>query len=190
MSYRTSENYHNSLKHEESYDDTYIREQIESFYLKYFGKKLIDNPDGYGIDKLYEDDRTRGIELEHGGWDNDDFWNDEYYAHKCGYLDYPHVNVPYRKLKFWINELLPKKTRDGYWVKRPNIKNFKDTIFIRCNQDLTQFIIIRPDAFLTKKYVITDIYCSNSDEIEKFMSFRREDVETYNIIDGVLIRKL
>jgi hypothetical protein len=188
MSARTSEHYHNNLSNEDSYDDSYVRGESESIWLFAFGDELINNPDGYGIDKLFLKDPTRGVELEHGGWDNDDYWSDPKFSRKSGELDYPTLNMPLRKLKFWEKDMLPKLLRSGDWVKRPNILNHRDTIFMRANQSLTQFILVRPDAILNKRYVIKDIYCSNSDKIEPFCCFKREDTETYNIVGGLIIK--
>jgi hypothetical protein len=47
-------------------------------------------------------------------------------------------------------------------------------------------ILIRPETIRDpEKAVITTFQPNNSDEVEEWLSFRREDVETYNLNEGV-----
>ncbi|MDI3349604.1 hypothetical protein DCBHLPFO_00728 [Mycoplasmopsis arginini] len=56
---------------------------------------------------------------------------------------------------------------------------------MRTNKDFTQVIVIRPETIKNpKKLVRTQFQPKNSDEVENWLSFRYEDVETYNLVDG------
>jgi hypothetical protein len=49
-------------------------------------------------------------------------------------------------------------------------------------------VVIRPETIRdTKKLVVSKFQPNNSDEVEEWMSFKREDVETYNLIDNVWV---
>ena len=61
----------------------------------------------------------------------------------------------------------------------------KNNIFVRSNRDFTQMIVIRPETVRDpNKLNRTTFQPNNSDQVEDWMSFRREDVETYNLING------
>lgn len=56
---------------------------------------------------------------------------------------------------------------------------------MRTNKDFTQIVVIRSEVVKdSKKLVRTKFQPKNSNEVENWLSFRREDVETYDLIDG------
>jgi hypothetical protein len=59
---------------------------------------------------------------------------------------------------------------------------------MRTNKDFSQIIVIRPETIKNpKKLIRTKFQPKNSNEVEKWLSFRREDVETYNLVKGKYI---
>ena len=94
---RTSENYDNKLINEdgtkklEAYNDTYVKEQMVIILKQMFDWDLYINPDDYGVDLLSKDG-TFGVELEHGGWNND-FWSEN--DSSCDRLNNPLVLALY-----------------------------------------------------------------------------------------------
>jgi hypothetical protein len=203
MEMRTSENYNNSFfnkdgtRNTESYNDTFVREKMgggkHGILYEHFGCELTDG-DFMGIDCKFINDPTRGVELEQGGWDCDDFWEHKTYPWKSKDLDYAHINMPFRKIKYWTNDTLKCKVFNDetktkfHFESFPNLENKQDTIYCRTNVALTNFIIIRPETILNEMYKITEFFAYNSGRFEKWCSFRKEDVESYKIINGVLIK--
>jgi hypothetical protein len=188
---RTSENYDNKLINEdgtkklEAYNDTYVKEQMVIILKQILDWDLYINPDDYGVDLLSKDG-TFGVELEHGGW-NDDFWLDKYYPYKSKELNYPHVNMPSRKKK-WYKEyynvnLEPDRNKKPIWGKKHN-PTFENNVFIRTNKQLTQMIIIWPDTVFTNSFEDKMIYANNSGKVEPFMCFKRENVETRDLVNN------
>ena len=193
---RTSENYDNKLINEdgtkkvEAYNDLYVKEKMVVILKELFGWDLYINPDEFGVD-LLSTDGTFGVELEHGGW-NDDFWLDKYYPYKSKELDYAHVNMPGRKKK-WYKEyypvnLEPDRNKKPIWHQKHN-PTFENNIFIRTNKQLTQMIIIKPETVFNKLYEDKMIYASNSGKVEPFMCFKRKDVETRDLVNNDWIIK-
>lgn len=189
---RTSENYDNNLLNEdgtkkiEAYNDTYVKEQMIVILKDLYGWDLYINPDDYGVDLLSKDG-TFGVELEHGGW-NDKFFEDKFYPYMCKSLTYPHVNMPARKekwykSKYWVN-LEPDRNKKPIFKEKEN-PTYKNNIFIRTNRQLTQMIIIWPDTVFSGNFERTKIFTNNSQKLEPFFSFKREDVEVVNLINGV-----
>jgi hypothetical protein len=67
---------------------------------------------------------------------------------------------------------------------KPNPSHSKN-IFVRSNKDFTQFIVVRPETVKDPdKLLKTRFQPNNSKEMEDWLSFRRENVETYNLIEG------
>jgi hypothetical protein len=115
-----------------------------------------------------ENNYTFGVELERGGWYGD-LWKNRY-SLISGY-EFRTINIPIRKLKYWYNitndNILPNKLEN--W-------------FIRTNKNFTQVILIKPDTIKDyNKIIFTEIRPGNTNQIEKFMSFKMEHVETYNL---------
>jgi hypothetical protein len=194
---RTSENYHNNLinedgsKNMDAYDDSYVRSIMEQVLLEHMGWDLRDCDNKYGIDKVFFPHAKFGVELEHGGFDTDDFFNHEGYSRKTD-LPYPTLNMPERKLKFWLKDKLWYKEDwndpKSQWLFTLNVSEKEKNIFCRTNVNCDHFLIVRPEKILNGDYVIKEIYCNNSKKFEKFLCFKQEDVEVYNIINGKLIK--
>jgi len=151
-----------------SYDDTEVREFSKKFLKEVFNFSLIDHPNNKAIDLIMENNNAFGVELERGGWYGD-LWKNRY-SLISGY-EFRTINIPIRKLKYWYNitndNILPNKLEN--W-------------FIRTNKNFTQVILIKPDTIKdSNKIIFTEIRPGNTNQIEKFMSFKMEHVETYNL---------
>lgn len=151
-----------------SYDDTEVREFSKKFLKEVFNLDLKDHPNSKAIDLIDENDNSFGVELEKGGWMGN-LWE-----HKYSFMsgqEFRTINIPYRKLKYWytnFNNNLEPNTHNNW--------------FIRTNKNFTQVILIKPNTIKDpNKIIFTNFKPNNSDEIEKFMSFKMEHVETYNL---------
>ena len=158
-------------------DDTPVREFGIQFTKDKFGYDFISHPIKNKIDLINPDDETFGAEMEGGGWEGN-FWDNEKY-HGISNIGKATINIPIRKVKYWYN-----KTDNGL---SPN-KN--KHLFIRTNKDFTQAIVIKPKTIKDENKIIwTKFMPSNSREVESWMSFRRKDVETYNLKNGKWIKE-
>ena len=159
------------------YDDSESRNAIIEFVKEILGLEMIANPNKYGIDLLYKEDPTWGVEIEHSkNWTGDFFSDENSGLNNKTDLGFKTVNIPWwRKSKYWD----PLKTTG--WDKN---------IFIRCNKDFTQIILIRPETFANpaKCYEATfQTKWITTGEPEEWRSFKRQDVEVYNLVDGKYI---
>jgi hypothetical protein len=159
-----------------SYDDNLVRDFVVEFCDNMWGVKLIKNEELYKIDLLGVEDPTLGVEVEHGKWEGN-FWENDTYS-LISEQSFRTINIPARKEKYWQEEYFQnRKTRH-------NLSHDKN-IFIRTNKDFTQVIVIRPETIKNpKKLVRTKFQPKNSNEIENWLSFRKSDVETYDLING------
>jgi hypothetical protein len=58
-------------------------------------------------------------------------------------------------------------------------------MFIRTNKDFTQAIVIKPTTIKNRDKILwTEFQPNNSTEVEKWMSFRQEHVDTYDLVNG------
>jgi hypothetical protein len=161
------------------FDDTLVRDSVIKFLKEKLEIDAISNKKRGKIDLLVKDQKDFGIEVEHGHWTGD-FWENEYY-NSISNLGYPTVNITQRKEKYWLSENFNRK---GEPI--PN-KSYKNNIFVRTNNDFTQFIVIRPEVIRSDKMKRSRFQPFNSLEIEDWLSFQRKDVETYNLINGEYI---
>ncbi len=163
-----------------NYDDELVRKEVIKFYKKNFNINLGQtNPDSKLIDLTGYTDTYFGVEVERGGW-NGNFWENKNYCLISG-CEHPTINIPIRKEKYWKPE---------YFFFRKLIVNesYDKNQFVRTNKDFTQFILIEPQVILdSRKKIITEFIPKNSNEVEKFMSFRKEDVKTYNLIKNKFV---
>ncbi len=167
------------LTNGESYDDTEVRNKVIEFGKDVLGLRLKHHPKQRKIDLIGIDDPELGIEVERGGW-NDDFWQTPSYCDISG-LEFSTINIPIRKEKFW-------KEYNMWFGKLKYNVSWKKNIFVRTNKKFTQIIVIRPDVITdTTKVHYTTFQANNCDEIENWLSFKKEDVETYNLINGKYI---
>jgi hypothetical protein len=151
-----------------NYDDTEVRNFAIQFIKNVFDLNFESHKNLRGIDLINIEDRSFGIELERGGWKGDLWVNN--YSLMSG-LNFRTINIPIRKIKYWYdkknNIYLPN--RNKHW-------------FIRTNRDFTQVIVIKPRTIKNNdKILFTEFKPNNSDEVEKWMSFKQKDVLTYTL---------
>lgn len=152
-----------------NYDDSEVREFSKKFLKEVFDLNFDCHSNSKAIDLINVEDETLGAELEKGGWSGN-FWSNDY-SFISG-LGFRTINIPIRKAKYWYN-----KVGDNL------VPNDNKHIFVRTNKKFTQVILIRPDTIKDKtKILFTEFTPNNSNELEKWMSFREEHVETYNLI--------
>ena len=162
-----------------SFDDTLVRNAVILFFKQNFNIELISNTEDKKIDLLELNDPNFGVEVEHGKWSGD-FWKNDNYSLISG-LNFRTINIPARKEKYWLEYYKRYK-------KEVHNPSFMKNIFVRTNKDFTQYIVIRSEVIRNKeKLHRTSFQPNNSNEIENWLSFRKEDVETYNLIEGKFI---
>jgi hypothetical protein len=160
-----------------SFDDTLVRNAVIEFFKKRVNLKLKSNEVEKKIDLLSVDDPLLGVEVEHGKW-NGNFWDVDSYSLELTGLNYRTINIPARKEKYW-------KDVNLYYGKEVVNPSSKKNIFVRTNKDFTQFIVIRPETIKdSKKLIRTSFQPNNSNEVEDWLSFRNENVETYDLLNG------
>ena len=159
-----------------SFDDTPVREFIIKFCDQKWGMKLKSNDELYKIDLLSITDPLLGVEVEHGKWKGN-FWEDDNYS-LISEQEFRTINIPARKEKYWLESVVSR----GKESENPS---HEKNIFMRTNKDFTQIVVIRSEVVKdSKKLVRTKFQPKNSNEVENWLSFRREDVETYDLING------
>lgn len=164
----------------ESFDDSPVRNFVIEFFNTNFGLLLNETPQEMKVIDLTGVTETLiGVEVEGGKW-NGDFWSNDAYSLISG-QGFRTINIPIRKEKHWQEH--PVRYR-----KVKHNPSFKHNIFARTNKDFTQVIIIRPETIRDPKKVLrTEFQPNNSDRVEQWLSFRREHVETYNLIDNTWV---
>jgi hypothetical protein len=160
-----------------NYDDTDVRKHVIKFSREYLGVSVKQNPKQRKIDLIgRKKNPDVGIEVEKGGWKGD-FWDCPAYC-DLPQLGFSTVNIPIRKEKYW-------KEYNMFYRKLRYNPGWNKNIFVRTNSDFSQVIVIRPEVITdSEKMIYTTFQANNCDEPEDWMSFRREDVETYNLIEG------
>ena len=167
------------LTNGESYDDSLVRNKVIEFGKEVLKLKLKHHPKQRKIDLIGIDDSELGVEVERGGW-NGDFWSTPTYCNISG-LEFSTINIPIRKEKFW-------KEYNMWFGKMKINVSWKKNIYVRTNKDFSQIIVIRPEVITdVTKTNRTTFQANNCDEVEDWLSFKREDVETYNLINGKYI---
>jgi hypothetical protein len=155
---------------EDDYDDSLSRSYVIKFYEDKFGIKLRSNPKKCKIDLLMIEDKYVGVEVEHGKWSGD-FWSDNYYPYLSKYK-FPTLNMPYRKYHYWLADDC------GYL----------ENVFVRHNLEGTQFIVVRSETIRDNRKIFFDNFkVSNGKKPEDWICFKREDVETYTLTNGIYI---
>lgn len=158
------------------YNDTLIRNAVIKFFKQRFKINLRENDLHNKIDLVGISDPTLGVEVEHGKWDGN-FWENDVYSF-ISEQKFRTINIPARKEKYWKDEFI-------YYNKLKQNESASKNVFVRSNIDFSQFVVIRPETVRNpKKLVRTKFKPSNSNEIEDWLSFRREDVETYDLKNG------
>ena len=163
-----------------SYNDEPIRLAVIDLYKKFFDIELIQTPpEKRLIDLVMKDNPLYGYEVEHGKWKGN-FWENNNYSLISG-LEFRTINIPLRKEKYWLEQY----TRRNKLYDNPS---YDKNTFVRSNKDFTQFIIIEQDVVRNEEKLIrTKFQPNNSDEVENWLSFRKEHVKTYDLIEGQLI---
>ena len=157
--------------YKKDYDDSEVREFGIKFMGDKFNLQLESHPNNKEIDLIDPNDYSFGVELEKGGWSGD-FWLNHYSTVSC--LEFRTINVPIRKQKYWYS-----------FDNKKWIPNNSKHLFVRTNKVYTQVIMIRPETFRDEnKVIFTEFMPNNSKELEKWMSFKEGDVETYDLKDG------
>jgi len=164
----------------ESFDDWVIKNKVVEIAPQLLGLNLKINEDhnGKGIDLVCVDNPEIGVEVERGGWFGD-FWKDLYYSTEIVKWGFPTLNMPDRKLRYWM---------ERYLWRRQMIENpgFKNTIFVRSSWELYQMNVVRPETVLDPgKTFLKREKVKNNAKIEGWVSFKHEDVETYNLYNNL-----
>lgn len=160
-----------------SFNDGPVRSAVIDFFDNSFGVLLNETPhDMKVIDLTGATETLLGVEVEGGGW-NGCFWKNEKYC-MISNTGFPTINIPIRKHKYWMEVY-------SFYGKMKENPSYDKNIFVRSNKDFTQMIVIRPETVRNpNKVVKTTFQPNNSNEPEDWLSFKREDVETYNLING------
>lgn len=163
-----------------SFNDGPARTAVIQFFKNNFNTSLDETPHNLRVIDLTGSTETLlGVEIEGGGWKGN-FWDNPTYCLLSGH-DFKTINIPIRKAKYWME----KYVRRNKEIINPS---FDKNIFVRTNKDFTQMIVIRPETIRDeKKLVNSKFQPNNSDEIEDWMSFKREHVETYNLINNLWV---
>ena len=158
------------------FNDTLIRNEVIKFFKQRFRINLKHNDIHNKIDLVGINDPTLGVEVEHGKWVGN-FWDNQNYS-LISEQSFQTANIPGRKEKYWLDQYY------SYNKLREN-KSSEKNIFVRSNGDFTQFIVIRPNTIRdSDKLVRSKFKPRNSNEVEEWLSFRKEHVETYNMKNG------
>lgn len=166
----------------ESFDDIEVKNNVQkvSKELLGFETRINYDNDGKDIDLISVDDELVAVEVERGGFVYD-LWTDDHYEFVLN-LGFPTVNMPDRKEKYWMEYY--DLFENGNVTYNPR---FNKNIFVRTNYFFNQFIVIRPETIMDEmKKIRSRVKVRNNRKIEGWLSFRKEDVETYNMIDGKL----
>lgn len=160
-----------------SFNDGPVRNAVIDFYDKHFKIQLNETPPEMRvIDLTGATETLLGVEVERGGWSGD-FWSNEKYSLISG-LPFKTLNIPLRKEKYWLEEYT-------FYGKLKVNPSAKENVYVRSNSNFTQMIVVRPETIRNpKKLLRTRFQPNNSDELEDWMSFKKEDVETYNLTDN------
>jgi len=161
-------------------NDELVRKAVIEFFKNHFGIELQETlPELKIIDLICVKDNSIGIEVEHGKWKGN-FWENDSYS-LISKQEFRTINIPIRKEKYWQEYYI------RYGKQRHN-PSFMKNIFVRSNKDFTQFILIRPETIRNpKKLVRSKFQPNNSNEMEDWLSFRKEHVETYNLVNSKFI---
>jgi len=160
-----------------SFNDELVRKAVTTFYNDKFEILLEETPPELRLIDLTGATKTDlGVEVERGGWTGD-FWSNEKYCMLTN-LPFKTINIPIRKEKYWLDIY--------YFYGKMKTNPFsKSNVFVRSNKDFTQMILIRPETIRNTKIAYrTKFQPNNSNEEEEWLSFKREHVETYNLING------
>ena len=176
-----------STGEEVSYNDTPIKRAVIKFYKDKFNIDLKINPKQKKIDLILVSDPTYGFECERGGWEKD-YWAHYDSINKGGLL-FRTVQFQNRKEKYFYPTMEILTDWGNLFTHRE--PNYLKNTFIRSNDDFTQMIIVQSETVRTKSHRSWwKTKSISTGGIEEWLCFRREDVETYNLVNGEWILDL
>lgn len=159
------------------FDDTISREYTIPFATQVLSLNVKSNPARKKIDLIGVDDPTIGIEIEHSKKWVGDYWDKRNHGlNTISNVGYMTVNLPWwRKYNFWTEGLDP---------------NWDKNLFIRWNSDFTCAIVVSPQTILDRRKSIDAnfrTYDITTGDVESWKIFRREHVDTYNLINDIWV---
>lgn len=165
-----------------TYDDKPVKDFLIEFFSQNFSWELKVNLEKYGIDLLSVNGDCPDVECERGNW-NGNFWENKSYSSflldGSPSIKHQTVNIPYRKKHYWV-EGDHYKESGKYWYTE---KNHLTNLFARTNFEFTQVILIKPEVIRDEKKCHVSGKKPNTihkNEIEYWMGFKKEDVDTWN----------
>jgi hypothetical protein len=165
-----------------SFNDKPVKKFLIEFCKKNFNWELMINKQHDGIDLISVNGSCPNVETERGNWIGD-FWENENYS--LFLLDgnpkiyHQTVNIPYRKNHYWVEGDHYKKNGKFWYTETSHLTN----IFARTNYKFDQVILIKPEVIREeKKQWISGKIPNNihKNEMEYWIGFKKEDVETWN----------
>lgn len=180
-----------------NYKDLPLREAVAHFAKQVYGYNLISNTNNeYEIDLISADGNCPNFECERSNVkptkDNPtaDHWKSkgfsEFLRNATPNVLYKTINYEERKDHFWIGG-------DHFFENggyRYTETNHLTNMFVRTNYIFTQFIVICPKTILdpSKCYkAAKQPYNIHRGKIEHWRGYRRQDVDTYNLINGIFV---
>jgi hypothetical protein len=163
------------------YDDNPVKTAVIKITKDAFGWELMVNPKEKKIDLIHINEPDRGVEVERGGWTGD-YWSQDPISFNGNTLPFPTLNMPYRKEHFFHLDL--EWLNDYGNIKTSHTPSFEKNIFIRTNTNFTQFILVKSEIVREKMTRGCFKVYRGTGEKEHWLCFKREDVDTYNLING------
>lgn len=169
-----------------SYMDDPVRLAVIKICKDVFGWDLASNPKKYAIDLYFIHNSISGVEVERGGWEGD-YWKQDPYTFNRNTLSFPTLNMPYRKEHHFYLDL--EWLNDYGNIKVSHTPGFEQNVFIRTNKDFTQFILVKSETIRDKTKMHRSFFEVELGQKggEHWLCFKREDVDTYNLINGVWV---
>lgn len=165
-----------------SYDDKPVKDFLIEFFSQNFSWELKVNLEKYGIDLLSVNGDCPDVECERGNW-NGNFWENKGYSSFLSdaspSIKHQTVNIPYRKRHYWVEGDHYKESGKFWYTEKNHLTN----LFARTNFEFTQVILIKPEVIRdeTKCHIAGKKPVNiHKNEIEYWMGFKNEDVDTWN----------
>lgn len=158
------------------YDDSASRNSAIKFLKEVYDLNMVSTPPSKKlIDLVCEDDDTWGAEVEQSKKWEGNYWDAQNNGrNNLSGLGFKTINCPWwRKSKYW------DKDKHTGWNKN---------LYVRCNMDFTCFIVVKPEVILDPEKCHISFFKTfqiGTGEVEEWRCFKREDVETWNLIDGI-----
>ena len=169
----------------ESYDDKKVKDVIISHSLELFGFNVCLNTLS---DLIACHDPSIRIEVERGG-PVYGHWGDGYYDTLSGH-GVPTVNMPDRKEYYWMEYYRRWNKERAFFMDKDVVYNpsYIKNIFCRSDFFFNQFIIVEADVIIDASKTLRKRYkVKNNGVPENWLSWKKEHVKTYNLIDDHII---